>query len=28
VEGVLGVQLGQAMVTVNGLRCNDAALVA
>ena len=28
VEGVLGVQLGQAIVTVNGLRCNDAALVA
>jgi len=27
-EGLLGVQLGQAMVTVNGLRCNDAALVA
>jgi len=27
-DGVLGVQLGQAMVTVNGLRCHDAALVA
>ncbi len=27
-SGVLGVQLGQAMVTVNGLRCHDAALVA
>lgn len=27
-SGLLGVQLGQAMVTVNGLRCHDAALVA
>jgi len=27
-SSVLGVQLGEAMVTVNGLRCHDAALVA